>query len=410
MQTTPASVNEFMERLVHKKDDVKHRLNDIVDELFAYLAIEVGRLVQPSPVMCCSKAIQTETIEIETIDQIDQCIEVDEPIDDVLNSKDEPKGDNPTPAIDLSIVASTSNAFHAIIDDELDDESDHEHSESDCDCEPCMGVSICKVNRIGHEHEQNDDSDRSNHSKKIKLTNGGTNGGHCSSTSETIGYYNEEHGEQCSATFRTISIKCSQDECPSMFKNKIERNQHLIYVHGILPYKCLRTGCKQSFDNVRQYGEHIATEHKDVTSWQCNQCAKVCADHRLLCRHVYFYHQEGRFKCRKSKCNFVAPFRIEVRKHSQMHTEMYACQFGCGKSFSHTHHRKRHERIHLRLKPFRCKWPNCGYCSEARSTVIRHIRIRHFNLPLTLKQQNELNIVDNRNPRDYMEILTELMN
>ena len=40
----------------------------------------------------------------------------------------------------------------------------------------------------------------------------------------------------------------------------------------------------------------------------------------------------------------------------------------------------------------------------------RHIRIRHFLLPLTLKQQAELGIVDSRNPRDYMEIITELMN
>lgn len=329
-----------------------------------------------------------------------------------------------------SSAGSSTITVHTVQDD-LDDLDDmDEHSDSDCDCEQCMGVPICKVDLEEAEIRElkaaaaaagHSASERPSKRARTSALATGANSINYSPSSppsplstEAIADLQEDFHlqetvhEQCSATFKTISIKCSRDDCRSMFKNKVERNQHLLTVHGTQPYVCLMQDCNQGFDNVRQYGEHVNSVHKEVNHWPCTKCPKVCTDHRLLCRHIYFYHQEGRFKCRKSKCCFVAPYRIDVRKHSQLHTEMYACQFGCGKSFSHTHHRKRHERIHLKLKPFVCKL--CNYCSEARSTVIRHIRIRHFNLPLTLKQQNELNIVDNRDPRDYMEIISELMN
>ncbi|KAH9406106.1 hypothetical protein TYRP_013706 [Tyrophagus putrescentiae] len=455
-----------LERIEQKKASVKYRLNELVDDLFAYLTSELTQQLTVPP----DRLLLTATLHHQQ-QRPQQSIERAPVQDD--SSVASPVGQ--AAAVDLSLSSTSdhhqyphqyrqhsqeektitnahtdassitnaavvtqggSSAGSSIItvhtvQDDLDDLDDmDEHSDSDCDCEQCMGVPICKVDLEEAEIRElkaaaaaagHSASERPSKRARTSALAAGANSINYSPSSppsplstEAIADLQEDFHlqetvhEQCSATFKTISIKCSRDDCRSMFKNKVERNQHLLTVHGTQPYVCLMQDCNQGFDNVRQYGEHVNSVHKEVNHWPCTKCPKVCTDHRLLCRHIYFYHQEGRFKCRKSKCCFVAPYRIDVRKHSQLHTEMYACQFGCGKSFSHTHHRKRHERIHLKLKPFVCKL--CNYCSEARSTVIRHIRIRHFNLPLTLKQQNELNIVDNRDPRDYMEIISELMN
>ena len=81
----------------------------------------------------------------------------------------------------------------------------------------------------------------------------------------------------------------------------------------------------------------------------------------------------------------------------------FACKFqGCGQSFLYDANLKHHERIHLKIKPFRCTWPSCDYSSTVKSAVVRHVRIRHFKLPITLKQQNQLGITDDRDPTEYI--------
>ena len=276
-----------MERIEHKKVNVKHRLNDIVDDLFDYLASELTQLAKPPPDRVpvivtqshllplqpvISSVDQTKTTQINT--KVDVSGEENastiqlQPVDLTLGesstaivqvSERTPvsviactsssshistvtslASNGPPPPVDslLHFAPSTSSgrfsgiSIHHVADDD-DEEYMDEHSDSDCDCEQCMGVPICKVD-IDDEHEE---SDRPVKRKKT-LNN------------ESIADCHDDEGEQCSAIFKTISIKCSQDDCPSMFKNKIERNQHLHYVHGILPYTCLMNDCNQSFDNV----------------------------------------------------------------------------------------------------------------------------------------------------------------
>ena len=88
----------------------------------------------------------------------------------------------------------------------------------------------------------------------------------------------------------------------------------------------------------------------------------------------------------------------------------YWCRFeGCARSFTAPAHLKEHENIHLGVRPYLCKWPDCGYDSTQRNNVITHIRGKHFNLPPTIKEQRERNIRDNRDPSKFLEVRTELL-
>ena len=88
----------------------------------------------------------------------------------------------------------------------------------------------------------------------------------------------------------------------------------------------------------------------------------------------------------------------------------FQCPFvQCGKVFNNKRNLWTHQRTHLRIKPFRCRWPGCMYESEDRANAVRHIRVRHFNLPSTLKEQSEKGIIDDRDPKQYLEIVDELL-
>ena len=69
----------------------------------------------------------------------------------------------------------------------------------------------------------------------------------------------------------------------------------------------------------------------------------------------------------------------------------------------------RHERMHMGTKPFRCTWTECVYASYHRSSVTHHIRVKHFGLPSTVKEQKRQGIEDQRNPNDYIEVDSELL-
>lgn len=53
----------------------------------------------------------------------------------------------------------------------------------------------------------------------------------------------------------------------------------------------------------------------------------------------------------------------------------YTCPYdGCGKHFMRAANLKVHERTHLGLRPFKCKFFNCNFSSERRENCINHIR------------------------------------
>ncbi|KAH9406950.1 hypothetical protein TYRP_013218 [Tyrophagus putrescentiae] len=58
-------------------------------------------------------------------------------------------------------------------------------------------------------------------------------------------------------------------------------------------------------------------------------------------------------------------------------------------------------------KSFYCKWPDCGHSSKNFYNLAKHVRHNHFSLPVTKQEQDELKIVDKRDPLKFVGELTE---
>lgn len=90
-------------------------------------------------------------------------------------------------------------------------------------------------------------------------------------------------------------------------------------------------------------------------------------------------------------------------------TTMVCPEDGCGKKFGHMSRYKRHLNYHYKIKPYQCRWPGCSYSSAEVCNVVSHVRIRHFRLPKSKEKQRELAIVDDRDPKQYVETVKELL-
>ena len=132
--------------------------------------------------------------------------------------------------------------------------------------------------------------------------------------------------------------------------------------------------------------DHVQTEHANLSSFHCSKCDKVFPHYQPLYNHMSRSHLEGQFECTMACCRFVGRFRGQMEAH---------------------YYRVHKEHIQ---KPYRCTWTGCSFTSSWASHAIKHIRVAHFNLPKTLREQKERNIVESRNPLDYLEVIHELLN
>ena len=167
-----------------------------------------------------------------------------------------------------------------------------------------------------------------------------------------------------------------------------------------------------SFSGV--LGTHVRDHHSDIATWSCLHCPTQLSSHNYLYKHMYRYHWEGQFACGIDDCKFdkVATTRSVIQIHlmSAHPSTIHTCDIdGCGKTFSKKCDLQAHQRIHLGLKPYRCKWTGCGYASAQRPIVLRHIRTKHLKLPKSLKLQQAQGIVDDRDPREFLHVDSELL-
>ena len=115
------------------------------------------------------------------------------------------------------------------------------------------------------------------------------------------------------------------------------------------------------------------------------------------------------FKCGYSnandgtKCNYHGSYYYNVYAHYKRHHQEFQCDHDqCGRLFHQIGNLNRHKRIHTGEMKYSCNWDGCAYRGKQRSTAINHIRTVHFGWPTTLGQKRVMNIVDDRDARDYL--------
>ena len=203
----------------------------------------------------------------------------------------------------------------------------------------------------------------------------------------------DEQKQPCSYAVETMFLRCTEEGCPQLFKDKKERNNHLQEFHQLLPFFCPLTRCNRRFESrfvficnfhclsnlvtflSGKLTSHIKEFHRHILAWPCPKCPNQFKKYKLLYMHMWIMHDDGRFKCPHEGCDFEATYRKQVYNHIDHRHQALKCVCpfdGCNKAFTTKNELKAHERrVHLMLKPYRCKWPGWSYSSEVCPAVIR---------------------------------------
>lgn len=123
--------------------------------------------------------------------------------------------------------------------------------------------------------------------------------------------------------------------------------------------------------------------------------------------HITSYHHLGRFQCSFAECGFTADSKGKVKQHfCADHKTDLRCEYaGCTFRVKNATKMKAHQRGHLGIAPYRCRWSGCGYSNASQSNTMLHIRRVHFRSLGGVNQRVE----KLGRPKDYLQVMYDLL-
>ena len=163
-----------------------------------------------------------------------------------------------------------------------------------------------------------------------------------------------------------------------------------------------------AIQNRNELSAHDKQAHPDLTKRSCFKCGTICKSKTILQKHIRVLHHEGQFGCSKEQCGVVSKTRQAAVNHYNKSHKPFVCRWeGCDQSFRNKCGLTDHEREHSGSKPYHCKYAECSYATNSMGNIKQHIRMLHFKLPRTIKEQQQLGIVDDRDCDEFIQIVAE---
>ncbi|XP_010856344.1 PREDICTED: zinc finger protein 80-like [Bison bison bison] len=131
--------------------------------------------------------------------------------------------------------------------------------------------------------------------------------------------------------------------------------------------------------------------HGGKNSYKCKECGKGFVKNRFLLRHQRIHTRVKLYKCRKcrhsecAECGRAFSRKSHLTEHQRIHTgEKPFMCAECGKAFSRRSHLTEHRRSHTGEKPYVCS--ECGKAFAHHSDFIRHNRTHTGEKPFECKE------------------------
>lgn len=176
-----------------------------------------------------------------------------------------------------------------------------------------------------------------------------------------------------------------------------------VIVHFPCSY-CKWPGCDHTSRNYYNVAKHVRYAHFNLPITRTEQFELNIEDSRDQFKFV------GTLSEAHPEKEILVPTEEEQIRANYDRQDNFKCKLKeCGRTFKFKATLIAHERIHLGVKPFSCKFPGCDFRSLKRNVCRRHIRQKHFHLPKTYKKQVALQIIDERDPDVYIEESAELL-
>ena len=185
------------------------------------------------------------------------------------------------------------------------------------------------------------------------------------------------------------------EECGKILHHKRSLNAHLRWHQGLNKrFEC--SVCKRMFSQRKYLKEHIAS-HGESEPFNCEKCGQSCKTKKKLKIHQYSHMENHPFKC--DVCEKCFTTGASLRRHKITHgsDHPYKCDV-CNKGFYRTDHLKLHQethqpvvkfdqcdktftmkqslenhmKLHLDIRPFKCK--ECGKSYTRKKYLTAHVK------------------------------------